>query len=84
MQAFHTSPVRKDILDSPQFDFINSKFMGWPMYREIGGKTMWDKLDEVDPEQVRLRVSSEDLHPNGEGHEYMAEIFYNKYRKIYN
>ena len=84
MQAFETLPIRKDLLNSPQFNFIDdNKFVGWPMYREIGGKTMWDKLDEVDPEQVKLRVSKEDLHPNDKGHEYMAKILYDKYREIY-
>ena len=84
MQAFHAGRIRKDLLYSPQYDFIDdNKFVGWPMYREIGGKTMWDKLDEVDPEQVKLRVSKEDLHPNDKGHEYMAKILYDKHREIY-
>ena len=86
MQAFESGPdgTRKELFDSPQFDFIDdNKFIGWPMYREIGGRTMSDKLDEVDPEQVKLRVSKEDLHPNDKGHEYMAEVLYDEYKKIY-
>ena len=86
MQAFNSGPdmFRKELFDSRQFDFIkDNKFVGWPMYRQLGGSTMWDELDDVDPEQVKLRVSKEDLHPNREGHEYMAEILYDKYMEIY-
>ena len=53
------------------------------MYRELGGSTMWNKLDEVDPDWIKLRVSKEDLHPNDKGHEYIAEILYDAYKKIY-
>ena len=74
----------KQFLDSAQFDLIDGKkFIGWPIYREFGGKTMSDNLDEVDPEQTRLRVSKEDLHPNDKGHEYIAGVIYDKYKKIY-
>ena len=85
MQAFHpTESIMKEFLDCPQVDLINDdKFIGWPMYRELGGGTMWDELDKVDPNRVNLRVSKEDLHPNAEGHEYMAEILYDKYKEIY-
>ena len=85
MQAFHpTEDLVKEFLDCPQLDLINdNKFIGWPMYRELGGRTMWDELDKVDPNRVNLRVSKEDCHPNAEGHEYMAEILYDKYKEIY-
>ena len=65
-----------------QYD-INKKYMYWPPINEIGGNTMWDKLDEVDPERVKLRVSSEDSHPNGRGHKFMADLIYDEYQKIY-
>ena len=81
---FPTQECNKEFLDSAQFDFIDDKkFVGWPMYRELGGSTMWDKLDEVDPKQTKLRIGKEDLHPNGEGHERIAEIMYERYKKIY-
>ena len=86
MQAFHptSNSVMKEFLDSSQLDLIDdSKFIGWPMYRELGGKTIWNMLDEVDPEQTRLRISKEDLHPNDKGHDYIAEILYDKYKEIY-
>ena len=81
---FPTQECDKEFLDSAQFDLIDrKKFVGWPMYRELGGSTMWNKLDEVDPDWIKLRVSKEDLHPNDKGHEYIAEIMYDKYKEIY-
>ena len=81
---FPTQECNKEFLDSAQFDFIDDKkFVGWPMYRELGGSTMWNKLDEVDPDCIKLRVSKEDLHPNDKGHEYISEILYDKYKEIY-
>ena len=53
------------------------------MYSELGGSIMSNKLDEVDPDQTKLRVSKEDLHPNNKGHEYIAEILYDAYKKVY-
>ena len=73
-----------NFIDHPLFDSILEKhFLGWPIYREIGGKTMWDKLNEVDPTMTKLRVSALDTHPSDEGHEYIAEFLYDKYKEIY-
>tara|TARA_R110002074_G_scaffold36290_1_gene98864 strand:- start:1544 stop:2173 length:630 start_codon:yes stop_codon:yes gene_type:complete len=81
---FPTQECDKEFLKSAQFDLIDGKkFVGWPMYRELGGSTMWDKLDEVDPDWTKLRVSKKDLHPNYKGHELIAEILYDKYKEIY-
>lgn len=84
-QAFRPSEdILKEFFDCPQFDVINdNKFVGWPIYKELGGKSMWEVLDEVDPKQTKLRVSKSDLHPNGEGHERIAKIMYERYKKIY-
>ena len=81
---FPTQECDKEFLDSAQFDLIDrKKFIGWPMYSELGGSIMSNKLDEVDPDQTKLRVSKEDLHPNNKGHEYIAEILYDAYKKVY-
>ena len=78
------SVYMKGLLKTAQFDLIDrKKFVGWPMYRELGGSTIWEKLDEVDPDWIKLRVSKEDLHPNDKGHDYIAEILYDAYKKIY-
>ena len=86
MQAFHSlrGQPTKELLDSAQFNFIDdNKFIGWPPYEQLGGKTAWNKLDDVDPDRTKLRVSTEDLHPNDKGHEYIAEIMYDTYKEIY-
>ena len=57
-------------------------FYGWPMFQQIGGFNMSDKLNEVDPEMKKLRVSDEDTHPNTDGHKLMAELLYNHYVSI--
>lgn len=84
-QAFRPSEdILKEFFDCPQFDVINdNKFVGWPIYKELGGKSMWEVLDEVDPKQVKLRVSVDDKHPNDKGHERIAELMYERYKKIY-
>ena len=84
MQAFEpTEIIMKDILDTPQFDYINSKFIGWPMYHEIGGYHMSDKLDDIDPCRETHRVGKNDSHPNDTGHEFIADFFYEKYKEFY-
>jgi hypothetical protein len=93
MQAFH-SPKHgrlqyigyptKELLNSAQFNLIDDKkFIGWPMYEQLGGKNAGNKLDDADPDRTKLRVSREDSHPNDKGHEYIAEIFYDTYKEIY-
>ena len=57
-------------------------FYGWPMFEQIGGFNMSDKLNEVDPEMKKFRVSDEDTHPNTDGHKLMAELLYNHYVSI--
>ena len=84
MQAFEpTETITKDIFDIPQFDKINSKFIGWPMYQEIGGYHMSDKLDDIDPDRKTHRVGRNDTHPNDRGHEFIADFFYEKYKELY-
>ena len=45
----------------------------------------YDKIgfDELDPERNQLRISSEDTHPNREGHKIIVQEIYNAYEKIY-
>jgi hypothetical protein len=57
-------------------------FYGWPMFQQIGGFNISDKLNEVDPEMKELRVSDTDTHPNTDGHKLMAELLYNHYVSI--
>ena len=72
-------------VDSPLLYYIDeTHFLGWPLFKQIGGFTMSDKLDEVDPDQSKLRVNfMYDPHPNEEGHKYITELFYKFYRGLY-
>ena len=72
------------IIDSSITEEINEKkFIGWPIMQEIGGYSVDDILDNIDPERKQLRISEEDTHPNGEGHKVIAKEIYNEYKKIY-
>ena len=72
------------IIDHPVFYKINeNNFYGWPIFHEIGGFTLNNKVDEIDPEGKKFRVSDEDNHPNTEGHKFIAELLYNHYVKLY-
>ena len=94
-QGFHPTSLPSTVFSQHDFlkYFINLKiawgindehFLGWPMFNEIGGFTITDKLDELDPERKRLRVSDEDTHPNIEGNQVIANIFYHFYQGLYN
>jgi hypothetical protein len=74
----------QSFLNSKIFDEIDEKkFIGWPIMQEIGGYTVGDILNKIDPEQKELRISAEDRHPNDEGHKIMAQEIYNAYEKNY-
>ena len=74
----------KQMLDSPIVDKIKEdKFIGWPIFREIGGFTVDNMLDKIDTKREKLRVSPDDSHPNSEGHEIIAKNIYEQYKKVY-
>ena len=84
--AFNTlsTDVISLMLDHPIFYKMNEdRFYGWPMFAQIGGFNLSDKLNEVDPEMKTLRVSDKDTHPNTEGHKFIAELFYDYYKLLY-
>ena len=72
------------MVESKIFNEINpDQFIGWPILKQIGGYTINDMLDKIDPERNQLRFSVEDTHPNAEGHKIMAQEIYNAYEKVY-
>ena len=74
----------RTIVDSPYIDKMNKKtFIGWPIMREIGGKSVDTIFDNFDPNRKKFRLSEEDTHPNKEGHKIISEYLYDKYKKIY-
>ncbi len=69
----------RSLLEHPIYDYIKEKhFIGWPLYKEMGGFTLSDKISN------KLRVNYPvDMHPNQEGHELIADMFYNRYKGLY-
>ena len=65
------------IIESPYVDKIKKTFVGWPIDPLIGGFSVDSKLKDIH------RISSEDTHPNAEGHEFITQEIYNEYKKIY-
>ena len=54
-------------------------FIGWPTSPRMGGfhieqKTLW--YNEDGDHNEKLLVSNLDVHPNGKGHEKIAEFLY--------
>ena len=74
----------KQIIKSPLSDRINEdNFIGWPIFSRIGGYYADNILDKLDPDRIKLRVSENDSHPNGEGHKIISDHIYNIYEKVY-
>ena len=72
------------MLKSPYIDKIDeNKFLGFPIMRQIGGWDMDSEMDKLDPKRKMYRIGGGDTHPNKKGHEYMAGVIYDKYKKIY-
>ena len=75
----------KDMIDYPIYNYIKlNTFLGWPIFKEIGGFTMSDKLGRphFNPNKS-LRISETDRHPNEKGHTVISELIYDEYKKLY-
>lgn len=59
------------------YDLETDHYIGHPFLNNFGGFVMQDKLDS------KFCISKDDLHPNAEGHEFIAGKFYEQYTKIY-
>jgi len=65
------------IIESPYVGKIKNTFLGWPIDPLIGGYSMDSKLEDIH------RLSPEDTHPNDKGHNFIAGVLYDEYKKIY-
>jgi len=66
-----------DIINAKSFSKVRRKNMiGWPFSKLLGGFE-YDHTDKVH------WVSDIDKHPNKKGHEEIAKLYYDKYKKIY-
>ena len=60
----------KFLINSPYMDKIDeSRFIGWPIFENIGGWCINDVLNNSDD----VRISEEDYHPNNKGHRIIIE-----------
>ena len=72
------------IINSPITDKIKEKyFIGWPIFKSIGGYYLDNVLDSIDPYRIKLRVDENDSHPNKRGHKIFSDHIYNTYKKVY-
>jgi hypothetical protein len=72
----------KNTLKSPYANNLNKNtLLGWPFFEEIGGYSVWTNfINKYDNVFVHREL---DFHPNGLGHQLIAEMFYRGYRNIY-
>ena len=86
-QKNHHRIISKEIISSPYLNYIENnisdKFIGWPIMRQIGGYCIVDILDKKDPSRSKFRISKTDVHPNAEGHKFIADFLYEQYKEIY-
>ena len=72
----------KYTLNSQYTSKINEKnILGWPFFWQIGGYSVHDKLLEKDISKFMIHPIDE--HPNGLGHQEIADMFYKGYQDIY-
>ena len=72
----------EEILMNILGDKINEKtFLGWPIFREIGGITIDRVLDRIDAKREKLRISDTDTHPNALGHQVICDYLYKEIQR---
>ena len=72
----------EEILMNILGDKINEKtFLGWPIFREIGGIAIDRVLDRIDAKREKLRISDTDTHPNALGHQVICDYLYKEIQR---
>ena len=73
-------------------DKIEDSFIGWPVFKELGGFHVDDLLEKNDSKwngrrgncwPADLRVSEKDSHPNLKGHKFLGDYLYEQYKDLY-
>ena len=68
--------ILKSIIKSPYIDKINNNFIGWPCVKELGGYSIDERLNPN--KSLDFQIAENDLHPNGKGHEMIANYIYDR------
>lgn len=67
----------------PDFYKVNKKkFIGWPVFPELGGRTLTDGHPDFEP-LPKNRMNPIDSHPNANGQHILADQYYKKYLELY-
>ena len=69
---YKTSDLCKAIIEHPLYNHITN-FIGWPMFKDIGGKYWIDRNNYEDQEYF-----DSSGHPTQKGHQKIADTFLNK------
>ena len=72
-----------ELLENKLTDLIDDTFfIGWPCYETLGG-FHYQNLPEILNNPEKYNIIEGDLHPNQNGHNYIANMFYQRYEKNY-
>lgn len=63
----------------PELERNKNKILGWPILRQLGGKT----FDDIRADKERYFISKLDRHPNAEGQILFADMFLKHYKGLY-
>lgn len=70
--------ISKFVNNTRFFDVDPKSFMGWPMFPELKGFSVQQEVYNKN-----LRIGHYDGHPNAQGHELIAQAYYDFYKKTY-
>ena len=72
-----------ELLENKLTDLIDDTFfIGWPCYETLGG-FHYQNLPEILNNPEKYNIIEGDPHPNQNGHNYIANMFYQRYEKNY-
>jgi hypothetical protein len=61
------------MMNNPYFNLLESTFIGWPTFEELGGFSIERHVIGED-----YKISEKDRHPNAEGQKRIAEFLYDR------
>ena len=80
------------VIHHPMLEKMKNNFIGWPIFKELGGFQVDDLMEQNDIKwsgqrgslwPADLRISENDSHPNLKGHKFIGEYLYEQYENLY-